>query len=141
MIRPIAVGVSTLALVAVASCGTPAPPALAWTCATTDTPPIHYGDNLCPADKRETAELGESGITVRWYSARADDVDEPDEQPVVGQALDGDWWDPAEQADVDDTAKRSKRVTTAPKTTTKPKATTAAKATPAKPKPTTRSTR
>lgn len=79
-----------------------------WACATTEDPPIVVAEQTCPVD-REAVSAG-----VRWYSAPQSDVG-PDDVPVVGQPLDGDFYDLRDQLDLDEKAKK----TTAKKTTTR----------------------
>lgn len=60
-------------------------PQLAYACGTLDRPPIAVPSDWCDEG---------SGV---WYSAPPADVSEPDEQPIIGQPLDGDWWDAADR--------------------------------------------
>jgi hypothetical protein len=109
-----------LTLLAVAGLAACSPPATTQTCGTTDVPPIAADRSWC-----DRAAPG-----VRWYVAPVADVSEPDEQPVIGQELDGDWWDPAEQADLSDSHKpRRPSVATTPGPRSAP-TTTAAPASP-----------
>lgn len=91
---------AAVVLLAGAACGTPgavAPPRLLeHTCGTVARPPV-----AAPASKC-TAPRGSSRITsgYRWYTAVASDVTEPSERPKIGSKLDGDWWDPNDQAEV-----------------------------------------
>lgn len=101
-------------------------PPQAYACATDDEPPIAVESMRCPADRT----YDEPVEGVRWYSAPEHDVSEPDEVPVIGQPLDGDWWDWRERADVNDKKTWSKA-----KSTKKPEPTKKATAT-KKPKPT-----
>jgi hypothetical protein len=77
------------AVLLLASCS----PALAYACGTPDVPPVALDPSRCSAPPSDPV------ITdgARWWSAPAGDVAEPDEQPVPGQVLDGDWWDPADR--------------------------------------------
>lgn len=105
----------------VGGCGAfPAPPRV-YACATVDTPPEVVADSHCPADRGSTASLRESGTDrqVRWYSAPESDITEDDERPVIGEELDGDFWDPRDQYDVDE----HHASTTKPKATRAPKPT------------------
>lgn len=74
-------GVIALLLVA---CGQPQ---LAYACGTLDRPPVAVSNDRC-----------DQGTAV-WYSAPIRDVSEPDEQPVIGQPLDGDWWDAVDRTE------------------------------------------
>lgn len=84
-------------------------------CATTDRPPIVVADTACTSPG------------VQWYSAPASDIG-PDDQPVVGEELDGDFWDLRDRLDLD--GHRAKPTSKAPKTT--PKAPTKTRASTAK---------
>jgi hypothetical protein len=73
----------------------PQPVRLEYTCGTTAVPPIAAAASKCTAARGSTKVTGGH----RWYSAPADDVDEPKERPKIGKPLHGDWWNPVEQAD------------------------------------------
>lgn len=109
VIRPVAAGLGLLLL---ASCS---PAEQVRACATLDRPPIVVADPQCAAPG------------VQWYSAPASDIG-PDDQPVVGQELDGDFWDLSDQLDLD--GHRAKSTSKAPRTTAK--ATTKTRSTTAK---------
>lgn len=102
MIARAALGAALL-IAGLTACGSTT---LAHTCGTDTIPPV----------AAEPASCDPATPGFRWYSAPAYDVSEPDEQPVVGQPLDGDWWDPAEQADTDDIHKAPAK----PRTTSAP---------------------
>lgn len=87
--------VSTLALaVALTGCGAPD---LVWACATNTSPPTVLPEQDCPGDRNAT------GGPTRWYSAPRSDI-EPDDIPVVGEELDGDFYDLADRWDLDESA-------------------------------------
>lgn len=113
--RSLIVALLALAVLFLPGCaGTTQAVPMAYACGTTDVPPIAVGRARC--------DTGAAGF--RWYSGRADDLDEPDEAVVIGQPLDEDWWDAAAQADLDD--RHAPRVSTPrPAPRPAPKATTA----------------
>lgn len=76
-----------------------APTPQSYACGTIETPPVSVDAARCPADRTDTTV---SATGARWYAAPTDDVSKPDEIPVVGQPLDGDWWDPVDRADKSD---------------------------------------
>lgn len=85
-----------------------------WACATTSTPPVVLDRSQC------SPEVGApSGSYARWYSAPASDIGS-DDIPIVGQPLDGDFWDLSDRLDLDDATKTTPKKTTT--TTTNPKA-------------------
>lgn len=88
----LALALLAAAILVVGCAGTRQTVPMAFACGTFDTPPI-----AVPRDQCDQQRPG-----VRWYSGRADDLDEPDEAVVFGQPLDEDWWDPIAQADLDD---------------------------------------
>lgn len=79
----VAAAVATAAALLLAGCA----PAMARACGTYTVPPYAVAAEACQQQR----------AGVRWYTAPAVDVADPDEQPVVGQPLDGDWWDPADR--------------------------------------------
>lgn len=78
----------------------------AYACGTTSIPPIAREASECPPNRDTTAIVN----GARWYRAPDYDVADPDEQPVPGLPLDGDWWDPNDQYERD-----HPRLTTPPK--------------------------
>lgn len=105
----IAAGLIVALVVALlAACG--ATPTV-WACATTDRPPIVVADTQCPnAHEDDPPE----GATARWYSAPQSDIG-PDDVPVIGEPLDGDFYDIADRLDLDEKAKSSTKKTTTKK--------------------------
>ncbi len=122
--RAATLAVSAFAVTMLAACGAPD---LAWACATDAPQPIVYDENLCSADRDGRTGLGESGLILRWYSAPRSDIG-PDDVPVVGQPLDGDFYDPADRADTDGGAGLGRRTTTSPRKANPAPATTKVKA-------------
>jgi hypothetical protein len=103
---------ATIALGA-SSCG----PSLAYACGTPDVPPVALDPARCTAPPSDPIITG----GARWWSAPPADVAEPDEQPVVGQVLDGDWWDPTDRNERPDRrASRTASPTPTKATTTRP---------------------
>jgi len=82
----------------------------AYACGTPETPPTALDPSRCAAAQND------SRVTngARWWSAPAADVSEPDEQPVPGQVLDGDWWDPTDRYETEHRG-RSTTVVTVPR--------------------------
>ena len=121
---------AVVACVLAACAGTTQTVPMAYACGTNETPPIALDRAACDAVPP----------TGRWYSGRADDLDEPDEGVVIGQPLDEDWWDPIAQADLDDTRVHSGTGHGKPRASTPPPTTKAAPTTTRR-APSTRSTR
>jgi hypothetical protein len=71
-------------------------------CATVSTPPIVVEEQQCL----------DNVTGVQWYSAPESDIS-PDDAPVVGEKLDGDFWDLKDQLDLDE---KKSSTTKAPKT-------------------------
>lgn len=90
--------VAAITLVFLIACGQQPPPPMATTCGTTAAQPI----------AADAAHCARNEAGYRWYTARADDVDEADEIPIVDQPLDEDWYDPIAQADLDEVFEHSK---------------------------------
>ncbi len=81
-------------------------------CATDERPPIVVDQVRC--------DRGEPDVVV--YSAPAYDIGE-DDLPVVGEPLDGDFWDVRDQLDLDDRARPSRPSTSRPPATRSPRRT------------------
>jgi hypothetical protein len=85
-----------------------------WACATTDDPPIVAADSNCPnAHEDDPPE----GSRYRWYSAPQYDIGH-DDMPVIGEPLDGDFYDLRDQLDMDESTKKTTAKSTTKKTTT-----------------------
>jgi hypothetical protein len=116
-VRGVILGLVAVLVALLAGCGDSPK---VWACATTaDDPPIVVEDSRCPTDRNVPPRDG-----VRWYSAPESDIG-PDDVPVIGQPLDGDFHDLADQLDLDEakkttTAKPTPKTTTAKTTTAKP---------------------
>jgi hypothetical protein len=109
IVRKIIVAVA-LSAVALSGCGSPEPQVRA--CATVVEPPVAAAEAECDANRPG----------VRWYSAPASVIDE-DDAPVVGEQLDGDWYDWKDQMDLDEHKSKIKPKSTAKKPTKAAKAT------------------
>lgn len=86
-----------------------------WACATDEARPIVHAEAECPQDRSARAN------GLRWYGAAASDIDE-DDTPIVGEELDGDFWNWKDQIDYDEKKMRKSTVKPAspkPKTTAK----------------------
>lgn len=104
-IRTAVIAAITTLVLTVAACGDVE---MAYACATDTTPPVAADPARC-VEPRDSAAVRDG---VRWYQAPAADVADPDEQPVTGAELDGDWWSWTEQADLDDA--KTKKSTKSP---------------------------
>lgn len=83
-----------LTLLTAGACGAPAERMTV--CGTQDRPPVVVADERCP------------GPGVQVYSAPVGDVDE-DDWPIEGQPLDGDFWNLADQMDLDESHRSGHR--------------------------------
>lgn len=86
---------------------------LDYACATDTDPPVAADPARCSTDRGDTTVRDGH----RWFSAPAADVADPDERPVPGMVLDGDWYDLADRIEVGHHG--TKATTTAPKPTAK----------------------
>jgi hypothetical protein len=109
----VALAVAVVALVAtVAACGAQgAAQPLVWACGTVAPQPIALPGEACDPNDGDRV-LGDGVTVAHWYWAPADDI-EDDDVAVPYQPLDGDWWNPADRADIDesDSHARSHRPT------------------------------
>ncbi len=80
-------------------------------CATLDSPPIAVNDYSC-----------QQGLpAVRWYESSTRYVG-PDDAAVPGEELDGDWYDVADQLELDENKEKKKvKKASTKKASTKPR--------------------